>query len=133
MKIRQTNNIKEIVEIMERCVPGDLLELNENIFWIVKDGGESIGFASLKPLPEENSIFLSLVGILPNARGAGIQRKLIKTRLNWAKRNGYKCAVTYTLMDNYPSISNLIKCGFKFYTPYYEWVGSKVFYFKKDI
>lgn len=132
--ILRTNDILETKHVMRVLALGDIdnIEYSKNILWLVRDKKKAIGMCSLKPLPDEGSVFFSYSVIDPKYRGRGIQRKLIRARLAWAKRHGYTCASTYTLKDNYPSMSNLIKCGFMFYDPHSEYTKNW-FYFKKNI
>ncbi len=65
-------------------------------------------------------------------RGKGIQKRLINIRLKSAAKYG-STAITYTLIDNYPSANSLISCGFKLYAPEYAYAGSNVLYFRKDL
>jgi GNAT superfamily N-acetyltransferase len=65
-------------------------------------------------------------------RGKGIQKSLIKIRLKSAARYG-NTAITYTLIDNFPSANSLISCGFKLYAPEYAYAGKNVLYFQKKL
>ncbi len=65
-------------------------------------------------------------------RGKGIQKLLIKKRLLAAKKNS-SVAITYTTIDNYPSVNNLMSCGFKYYNPEYAYAGQNFLYFRKEI
>ena len=51
-------------------------------------------------------------GVVPEARGQGLQKLLIKARLAWCKRRGIKTVKTYTSSDNTASIASLKACGF---------------------
>lgn len=134
IKIKRTNDAVEVKNVVRLLSSEniDSVDYSEDILWVVKRGSKSIGMCSLKPLPAEDSVFFSFSFIDPEHRGKGLQRKLIRARLEWARRHGYACALTYTWENNYPSMSNLIKCGFRFYTPHTKYAG-KAFYFKKDI
>lgn len=65
-------------------------------------------------------------------RGKGLQKHLIRLRLNAAKQRKCKVAITYTMKWNYPSINNLIALGFKIYGPSWEYGGKEMLYFKKS-
>jgi predicted GNAT family acetyltransferase len=66
-------------------------------------------------------------------RGQGLQKKLIKIRLNAAKKNNCYIVITYTTKDNCPSSNNLISQGFKLYLPEYEYGGKEMLYWNKLI
>ncbi len=53
---------------------------------------------------------------------------MIKARIAWAKRVGAREIITYTLLRNYDSFVNLLKCGFRFYKPEVPYVGDDVHY-----
>ncbi len=53
-------------------------------------------------------------GVVSYAAGKGLQRKLLKVREKYAKRYGCASVVTYTARDNYASITNLIRAGYRF-------------------
>ncbi len=66
--------------------------------------------------PEKAYCFLSRAAVVARYQGFGVQRAMIKARLRWAKREGAPTVVTYTDLHAYPSIINLLRCGFKFTT-----------------
>lgn len=78
-------------------------------------------------------MFLSRAGVFPWLSGRGLQRRMIRTRIKWAKKIGARYVVTYTTYDNHLSICNLIKCGFRFYVPEWKWAGPGVHYFMYEI
>lgn len=63
-------------------------------------------------------------------RGKGLQKRLIRLRLRAARKRCY-IAITYTIKQNYPSINNLIACGFQIYGPSYEYGGKEMLYWRK--
>lgn len=103
-------------------------------YWVLYDDHKSpVGFCSLTLLKNESGIFLCRAGVLPHVSGKGIQRRMIRARLNYARSLGRKFATTYTTYDNHASIANLLRCGFKFYYPPTRYAGRSVHYFYKDI
>lgn len=103
-----------------------------SVHWLVLAvDGSAVGFASARIITAENVVFLSAAGVLPCARGKGLQRKLIRARCNWARRQGCTHAITYTVADNYASYSNLQKCGFALYPPANAYRGRDVLYWRK--
>lgn len=98
--------------------PGD-----DHTYWLLTEGKDPIGLTSAVFRPEKGYVYLSYAIIMPHSRVAGLQRRLINHRLRWAKRQGAFYAVTYTLLHNYPSIINLLRCGFKFAEEPRGWLG----------
>jgi RimJ/RimL family protein N-acetyltransferase len=97
-------------------------------FWLVHRGNRPAGFCSVADIGYGVAYF-SAAAVEKWARGGGLQRRMIRVRLRWARRRGLRTVVTYTVKDNYPSIANLIKCGFRFYDPEDPWAGKDVLYF----
>ncbi len=79
-------------------------------------------FAGAKTIDGGGSIYLARAGVLPYARGQGLQRRLIQVRLRWGRSIGATSAITYTLANNLASTNNLIRCGFVRYDPENPWV-----------
>lgn len=111
--------------------PGD-----DHTYWRAVDAaGETQAIMSAVYRPDKGYAYLSYAIVHPLECGAGLQRRLIRHRLRWAKRQGAIYAVTYTLLHNYPSIANLLKCGFRFAREPCGWygVGENVHYFEKQL
>lgn len=133
--IRQSNNISDVLALNYIIFPEDNLDVEHNTFhWLARNkrNNEPVGFCSVSDFGE-GILFLSRAGLLPEYRGRNIQRRFITVREQFARRNGFEEIITYTLRNNYQSMSSLIKSGYHLYTPLYEYVGSDVLYFLKDI
>jgi ribosomal protein S18 acetylase RimI-like enzyme len=99
---------------------------------------EIVGYAGHRLPPElPGMAFLSRSGVLPEARGIGIQKRLIRARLAHIRRHspGVTHAVTYTAVSNAASSNSLIACGFKLFWPRAGelWVGPEFNYWRKAI
>lgn len=110
--------------------PGD-----DHTYWLLTDGTTNLGLTSAVFRPQKGYVYLSYAIIMPTCREKGLQRRLIQHRLRWAKRQGAFYAVTYTLLHNYPSITNLLRCGFRFSEAPRGWYGygPDVHYFEKQL
>ena len=77
-----------------------------------------MGLCGVRPMREgyepswETTVMLARAGLMSSVRGHGIHRRMIKRRLVWAKQQGFKRAVSYTMYDNIPAIKNLLREGF---------------------
>lgn len=123
-------------ELDEACLPDTYFEgvTEGNHHWLVESWGIPVAFASLRETTTDpKCIFLSRSGVLPAARGYGIQKRLIEIRLRWAKRSGYHEAVTYAGHGNSASIISLLKSGMVMYDPDYRWAGDEFVYFHKPL
>lgn len=136
-KVRKTNDLTSMLALHLLCMPYDKFSPHKDeSHWIAYDETWTpVAFASAKFRKRENYVYFTRAGVLPCAQGQGLQKRLIKARLNWAKKIGADTAYTYTILKNYPSMLNLIKCGFKFWLPPKEakWVGDDVHYFIYDL
>ena len=110
--------------------PGD-----DHTYWALYDGEQPIGLTSAVFRPEKGYVYLSYAIIIPGHEAKGLQRKLINHRLRWAKKQGAIYAVTYTLLKNYPSMINLLRCGFRLVHEPRGWLGygEGVHYFEKQL
>lgn len=94
-------------------------------YWVAFDErGGPAAFASARRLATEDGVFFTRAGVMPYARGAGLQRRLTHARLRWCREIGAQYALTYVLYDNHPSLMNLLRCGFRLYHPAHRWAGN---------
>lgn len=130
--IRRTDDKELFERLFKQVLPSDALP-RATERWIARDAdGAPVGFASAF-CDSAGNVFLSSAGVLPRARGAGLQRRLIRVRVNWARSIGAPKVYTYTVLKNYPSMISLIKAGFELYTPYYAYAGADAHYFLLNI
>lgn len=112
---------------------GECYEQDGTEWWIAESTGatpELVGFAGAKLWAPDNMVFLCRAGVAPAARGAGLQKRLIRARVGWARRVGARGCYTYTI-DNPASANALIACGFRSYEPSYAWGGRSAQYWIK--
>lgn len=105
----------------------DEFKPNREWFVILVDG-KIIAYSG-HTISERICIFVRM-WVSPKYRGKGIQSKMIRKRIASAKKHKCTNIITYTSIDNVPSSNNLIKNGFRLYTPLFEWVGNKYLYWK---
>ena len=135
LSIRATEDLFSVLNLNSIILPGDDLNVEAHTYhWLAsnKYTGEHIGFCSVSDFGH-GILFLSRAGLLRPYRGRNIQRRFISIRESFARRNGFTKIITYTIKDNYQSMNSLIKSGYKLYTPEYEYVGDKFFYFIKEL
>ncbi len=117
--------------MQEVCFPGEpLFYVNDaSTWWIAFLEDEPVGFCCLSPsMRRPNVGYLSYAGVMPEHRGQGLQKRLIRVRLKACRKRGWGEAVTYT-NDNPPSANNLIACGFRMWTPDELW-GNRLDYWR---
>lgn len=134
IKIHKVGAAEENIvrEIDALCLPDTYFEGMDkgNHHWLAEVFGIPVAFASIRETRTDKCcVFLSRSGVLPEARGQGLQKRLIQVRLNWAIRRGYKEVVSYVGHANSASIISLLKSGLVIYEPEYKWAGSGFLYF----
>lgn len=99
-------------------------------WWLAWDGDAPVGFGGVKLLGgvDAGTAYLCLAGVVPEARGRGVQRELLKARLRWAKARGCTCAISFTHRLNLTSANNMIQAGMRLYQPARPWAGRDAFY-----
>jgi len=114
---------------------GDAVPGEDHTYWLLRDDSRTVGLTSAVYRPEKGYVFLSYAIIIPDCKVKGLQRKMIQHRLRWAKRQGAIYAVTYTLLKNYPSMINLLRCGFTLTKEPRGWpsLGQDVHYYEKQL
>lgn len=86
-------------------------EQPQNATWgVLDEAGELVGFATASAC-EDGSVMLSSAVVCQRARGLGLQRRLIRARVRWARKLGATRVWTYTSFDNVVSAANLNACG----------------------
>jgi GNAT superfamily N-acetyltransferase len=118
-----------IAELDRLCFPDDEPYPVEGAQWwlALGPGGVPLGYAGAKVMPLDRHTYLCRAGVLPQARGRGLQRRLIRTRLAWARKVGAVGCYTYTIA-NPASANSLISCGFRAFEPKWRWGGNSACY-----
>ena len=127
LRIRQTKDVNAVHSLDSTVFSykdHHPVNTDEGVWWIVYDGKTPVAYAGAIFLKEKNRVYLCRAGVLPEYRGLGLQRQLIRKRLAWAKSCGVSTVITYTDLDNVFSSNNLIACGFKLYKPDLPWGNS---------
>lgn len=102
-------------------------------WWLAYDSDAPVAFAALVPAqgaPETG--YLKRCGVLVSHRGLGLQRRLVRVREARARRLGWKRMVTDTT-DNICSTNNLIRCGYRLFTPEVKWAWPESLYWEKQL
>lgn len=93
-------------------------------WWGCFADGQLIGIAGMLPSAiEDDTFYLNRSYIQPEHRGHGLQKKLIKARVDRAREMGGKFVTSDTCDSPYSS-NNLIACGFRAYAPKDPWRGA---------
>jgi GNAT superfamily N-acetyltransferase len=79
-----------------------------------------------------DAVYLCRSGVIPKARGKGLQRKLISVRLRFARARCMTWAISDTF-HNPASANNLIRCGFSMYEPSQPWGAKGTLYWRRRL
>lgn len=108
-------------------------DYSEGWWWLVYLDGEPVAFAGMRhAYTETDAVYLSRCGVLSGHRGHGLQRRLLAVRLRLARSIGFVAVVT-TTYDNPASGNNLIRAGFRLYTPDSPWACPGTNYWRKPV
>lgn len=102
------------------------------LWWIVWDGLDPVAFGGSLP-KGVGGHYLCRAGVLPTARGRGIQVRLIRVRLKAAEEQGMDHAVSDCTLDNAASANNLIRCGFRVHWPINPWGLATSIHWRKEL
>jgi GNAT superfamily N-acetyltransferase len=116
------------------CLPFDTpYDTNFGCWWIATENGRDIGFAGLvRTVSWTDCGYLCRAGVVPFARGQGLQKKFIHVRIRQAKALGWKWVISDTRL-NPASANSLISCGFKMFEPTNPWGCKDTLYWRKKL
>jgi GNAT superfamily N-acetyltransferase len=125
-----------IAEMHQECFPDyDTMPTNTGHWWIAYDEEDTpVAFAGLWPsvrLPATG--YLCRGGVLPQARGAGLQRRLIRARERKALKLGWLAMISDTVLGNYASANNLIRCGYRMWIPPTLYASDQAIYWRREL
>ncbi len=121
-RVRLEARAETIRRLHGACFPDDRpYRPFDGHWWIVWSGGEAVGFAGIRPSRQwSDTVYLCRAGVLPEHRGKGLQKRLIRVRLKLAREIGFQWAITDT-RRNPASANSLIACGFRMFHPSSPW------------
>lgn len=128
VQVRQTDDLDLIVELDRVCFPLDAVvqhkELDDSVWWLATADGVAVGYAGLLVEADKKRSYLHRFGVLPDARGHGLQKRLIRTCVKASRRFLVERAYTYVHAANTPSLRAFVQCGF---LPYFATHGDPTF------
>ena len=143
LAIRRVNNDKPdvqrlLLDMDTVCFPDRKNEasplVDSGTWWVAYDGKKPAAYACIRPSYQRgDTAYLSRAGVLPAYRGKGLQKRLIRVRLAWARAEGYDRVVTDTVCGNVASSNSLIACGLRLFRPGYLWSFTNALYWQMDL
>lgn len=118
----------QINEMHLALFPGlKVVETHIGYWWIVRGAKDKpVGFCGLwhsVQRPKDTG-YLARAGVLDDARGYGLQRRMIRVREAKCRSLGLMRAVTDTDYANIYSANNVLRCGYELFRPSIEWAGT---------
>lgn len=95
---------------------------NDGVWWVAMRGTDAAGFSGVIPsslIP--GALYIKATGVLEKYRGHGLQKRMYRAHIAWARQRGYTQIVTETIHDNAASGNSLISCGFRMFNPETPW------------
>ncbi len=115
-RIARIADTEEMRAIHKMAFGGDRWPGDDHEFWVMYDaGGAVVAFASAVLLATEVA-YLSRCAVVLKHRGKGIQKRMIRERMKWAKKEGARLVVTHVHRNNFASLMSLLGEGFRFIT-----------------
>jgi GNAT superfamily N-acetyltransferase len=120
---RQTADFPELTED----------ELDGGFWWLAYLDREPIAFAGMVPSNQWRNVgYFKRAGVDPKHRGNGLQIRLMRVRINKARRLGYSHVIS-ECTDTIWSANNFIRAGFRIYQPARPWAFKNSIYWIKAI
>jgi GNAT superfamily N-acetyltransferase len=111
----------------------DQADYGHGHWWLAHYDKEPVAFAGIVPSALGfNTGYLKRAGVIPEHRGVGLQKRLIRVREARARKNGWSKIVT-DCTDNPASANSLYASGFKMFKPRYGWAFDNSLYWYKTI
>lgn len=133
-RVDPKKNYDLLRQLQRECLPADKpLNPLHGYWWIAYCGDTAVGFAALTPSMQwSDTGYLCRAGVVELFQGQGIQKKLIRARMRYAKKLGWQYLISDT-HQNPASSNSLISCGFKLYEPQAPWSFRDALYWKRQI
>lgn len=133
-KARTQNELSECHAMqMTIFTGGEHRDTSKDHWWLAYVDGEPAGFGCLR-IYTDGTAYHALAGVLERFRGQGLQKRLLRAREAFAKKEGCRIAFTYTAWRNWPSANSLIREGYTLYTPHAKpWGLPWSLYFRKTL
>jgi len=133
-RVDAASHAHDLYALQEACLPVDApADVSYGDWWLAYDDDEPVAFAGTYPSTKyPGGVYFVRAGVMQGHRGRGLHKRLIRTRLQYAKRRGLILAVTDT-RDNPQSSNALIACGFRLFSPAKPWGHPDAVYWRRNL
>lgn len=112
------------------------VEPEEGHWWFafpLEGSKEPVAFGGIKQARLwQDAGYLNRSGVMLEHRGHGLQRRLLRAREAYSRRNDWNWCISDTT-ENIPSANNLIRAGYTLYTPQEPWGFKETLYWMKEL
>lgn len=132
VKVIVTKELETLRAMHTLTFPGDSQPdyKPDGLAWIVYDAGDPVAFLYCEPITE--AWYFSRVGVMPAARGKGLQRVLMRRMVKDLRDRGVSVIVS-TTYQNPPSANNFVREQWMTYNPAVPWGSPDTIYWRKDL
>lgn len=109
-------------------------DYGDGFWWIAYFDGDPVAYAGIieSAYDDDDVGYFSRVGVLPQHRGNGLQRRLMRAFEAKARKLGWSRMVTDTT-DTTHSANNILAAGYRLYSPRHPWAFQNTLYWTKDL
>lgn len=134
VRVERSHDVSLLKRLHTVTLPADdLPNFAAGSWWVARRGDAVVAFAGLTPSVRwGDACYLVRSGVIPSARGRGLQRRLIQVRERHARRAGMRWLITDTF-QNPASANSLIACGFRLFEPRDPWGLNGALYWRKAL
>lgn len=125
---------RELRHLHRVCFPLDAQpEWEIGHWWLIMKDSSPAAFAGIQPSCQWlDTMYMVRAGVAPAYQGQGLQKRLIRIRERFARKQGMNWLITSTYA-NMRSANNLISCGFRIFEPTLEWGAEGTIYWSKQL
>lgn len=131
---RRASGLDEVVRLHRQFMSADVVDVEEDdAMWVVSLGHLPVGFATARYLGR-GIVYIPRMAVSRRVGRRGVQRRLIRLIEQWARTRGDVTVQTYVKPDNFRSLANFIRCGYRGYRPRSNaYAGKTVIYLQRHL
>ena len=112
LHVTNTDLREQCVALVHATPEFEELDCSGEVWAVLDKDGSLVATAGAVLDTDIRDVRFTFCVVQPGHRGNGVQSKLIRSRIWWAKRKGALSLQTYAHKDNVASLISLLKCGF---------------------
>lgn len=118
---------------LETMPQDEVIDPADGYWWVIRKGSQPAAFLGMTKVDDQPKWgYIARVGVLPEYRGRGMQKHLMRVAERKARQVGWTRLISTTL-NNPPSANSFIACGYKTYEPAGPWGYTGTIYWFKEL